>query len=107
MEYAYLKELVAKRLPGLDLADPEATAKAVHAACIEYCNAIGMNPEIETALKAPGEQMHIPTQQGWTVVFEAGPHDWGVNLSFFLLERGPARCEPYYGFDLTFYPAGY
>lgn len=104
MEYSLLKSLAAKRLPGLDLRDPEAVARAVHAACLEYANGVGML-ESEVAFAEPGAQVHIRPQNGWTVVFEAGPYDWGVDLSFFLIERGASLCEPYYGFDLTFYRA--
>jgi hypothetical protein len=105
MEYALLKQLVAKRLPAIDIKDPEAVARAVHEACVEFATGTGHNPEIEIGFAEPGEQRHIDPQDGWTVVYEAGPYDWGVNLSFFLLEQGARLCEPYYGFDLTFYRA--
>lgn len=104
MEYAALKSLVAKRLPAIDIKDPEAVARAVHAACLEYARAVGML-DSEVAFAEPNEQVHIPAVDGWTVVFEAGPYDWGVSLSFFLLEQGARLVEPYYGFDLTFYRA--
>lgn len=104
MEYALLKSLVEKRLPAIDIKNPEALARAVYDACVEYAEGVGMKPEIECAFKEPGAQVHTPPQNGWTVVFEAGPYDWGVNLSLWLIcEKGAQLCEPYYGFDLTFY----
>lgn len=105
MEYRLLKTLVAKRLPAIDIKDPEALARAVSAACVEYAEGVGMKPEIECAFAEPGEQVHIPPANGWTVTFEAGPHDWGVNLSMWLIGQGAQLCEPYYGFDVTFYRA--
>lgn len=104
-EYSLLLGMVDKRLPEINIKDPEAVAKAVHAACVEFATGVGMKPDIEVDFREPGAQRHIPACNGWTVVFEAGPYDWGVNLSFHLLEKGARLCEPYYGFDLTFYRA--
>ena len=103
MQYERLRDLVAQRLPAINIKDPEAVARAVHAACIEFAKEVGHNPETEVDFVEPGAQKHIPAANGWTVVYEAGPFDWGVVLSFFLLEQGARLCEPSYGFDLTFY----
>ncbi|MEJ7831363.1 MAG: hypothetical protein WKF79_00475 [Nocardioides sp.] len=105
MDYKQLRAMVERRLPAIDIRDPEALATAVHEACVEFATREGMKPEIEVDFTQPGAQVHIRPMNGWTVVFEAGPHDWGVDLSFFLLNRGARLCEPYYGFDLTFYRA--
>lgn len=105
MEYQVLEGLVAKRLPSIDIRNPEALARAVYDACVEFATETGMLAS-EVDIRDPGEQRHIPSANGWTVVFEAGPYEWGILLSFFLLERGARLCEPDYSFDLTFYRDG-
>lgn len=82
---------------------PEAVAKAVDKACRDFARAVGMNPECECDFTEPGAQRHIPAANGWTVVFEAGPHDWAIDASMEIIGATGLLCEPYYGFDLTFY----
>jgi hypothetical protein len=102
MENALLRSLIAKRLPSIPQRDPEAAARAVYDACLEYARGVGML-DSEVALRAPGDERHYPgSTDGWTVVFEAGPYDWAIEASFFAIERLRVSAEPYYGFDLTF-----
>lgn len=101
MENSLLRSIIAKRLPAVPSNNPEAAARAVYEACLEYARGVGM-ADSEVALKAPGEERHFPGTEGWTVVFEAGPYDWAIEASFVAIERLRVSAEPYYGFDLTF-----
>ncbi len=106
MENQVIQEMLVTRLRQLGPSpEPEATARAVYGVVREFATEIGMDADIETAFKEPGEQVHIPSADGWTVVFEAGPYDWAIAASFAVLEIAGVSCEPYHGFDLTFYRA--
>lgn len=83
--------------------DPEQVAQAVSRVVRSFASDIGMNPDIECDFVKPGDQKHIPAQNGWTVVFEAGPFDWAISASMTIIEETGVSCEPYHGFDLTFY----
>ena len=82
---------------------PHAAALAVYALCRAKATAEGMNPDIECAIRAPGEPRHHDQTNCWSVCFEAGPYEWAIDAS---LHSPPNRviAEPYYGFDLSFYP---
>lgn len=101
-------ELFRQRLsealaPSLRGQGPEAVAKVVYEVVRKFAGDVGMKPDIECDYVEPGAQKHIPAQNGWTVVFEAGPYDWAIEASFLVISRTGVSCEPYYGFDLTFY----
>lgn len=81
---------------------PHAAALAVHALCRAKATADGMKPDIECAIRAPGEPRHHEGIDCWSVCFEAGPYDWAVDASLNTMPR-KVVAEPYYGFDLSFY----
>jgi hypothetical protein len=83
---------------------PHAAALAVHALCVAKAKAEGMKPDIEVAIRAPGEPRHHDGIDCWSVCFEAGPYEWAIDAS---VHTPPNRviAEPYYGFDLSFYDA--
>ena len=81
-----------------------AAALAVHALCVAKANAEGMKPDIEVAIRAPGEPSHHDGIDCWSVCFEAGTYEWAIDASVHIpLNR--VIAEPYYGFDLSFYNA--
>lgn len=96
----------ARDLPPDGRTNPETLARTVDKACRDFASETGMKPEIECDFREPGAQRHIPAANGWTVVFEAGPYDWAVEVSMELIALTGVTCEPYYGFDLTFYREG-
>jgi hypothetical protein len=79
-----------------------AAALAVHALCVAKAKVEGMKPDIEVAIRAPGQPRHHSQTNCWSVCFEAGPYDWAIDASVHI---PPNRviAEPYYGFDLSFY----
>ena len=81
---------------------PHAAALAVHALCLAKAKDEGMDPDIECAIYAPGEERHHSQINCWSVCFEAGPYDWAVDASLNVMPR-KVIAEPYYGFDLSFY----
>lgn len=80
----------------------EACARAVYevlvAAALE-----GQKPAIEVSIKKPGEPRHFADATCWVVVWEAGPHEWAISASMAIGDHG-VLTEPYYSFDLCFYP---
>jgi hypothetical protein len=95
-----------RALPADGRTNPERLARAVDKTCRDFARETGMNPDIECAFHEPGQQRHIPKADGWTVVFEAGPYDWAVEVSMEIIALTGLSCEPYFGFDLTFYREG-
>lgn len=78
-------------------------AKACHAVLREVAQAAGQSPDLETFIRKPGEERHYGDTRCWAVVWEAGPHDWAVTASM-AITHAHKLVEPYYGFDLMFYP---
>lgn len=81
---------------------PAGAAKAVYRECRLFAIEAGMKPDIEVAIRKPGELRHHDNVECWSVCFEAGPYEWAVEAS--LGASGPVLAEPYYSFDLSFYP---
>ena len=81
---------------------PHAAALAVHALCVAKAKDEGMDPDIECAIRAPGEPRHHDQTNCWSVCFEAGPYDWAIDASLNVMFR-KVVAEPYYGFDLSFF----
>ena len=95
-------------------------AKAAHRKLREYCEYLGMNPDIEVFIKPPSENWQ--GCGGWFVCWESGPYDWGIKVSGDYdwddpdqtgrmpvpLKCDPAQrvgwmAEPYWSFSLVFY----
>lgn len=100
-----LKAAITKHFSAVDrfAADAEKYAKALYAAVRERAEAEGQNPDIECGIVAPGEEAYDGAGDRWLVMWEAGPESWGVNVSL-SITMNIGLVEPYYSFDLTFYP---
>lgn len=83
---------------------PQTMAQGIYRICCAYCDANGMDPRIEVALRKPGQVRHHDHINCWSVAFEAGPHEWAV-LAGLNTSNDHVLAEPYYSFDLCFYPA--
>lgn len=83
---------------------PAMAAKRVHTICRVAAKAWGMKPDIEVALRKPGEPRCYGTDGTWYVSFEAGPYEWAVAASLNVDTKGKVLAEPYYSFDLCFSP---
>jgi hypothetical protein len=83
----------------------ETLAKATYEALRKAATKVGQNPDMEVGISAPGSG-YYPGRSGdanaYWVTWEAGPHDWGIAASM-AISSTFGLCEPYYGFDLTFY----
>lgn len=81
----------------------------------------GLDPEVEVMLQDPVTCEEYIDASGWRVCWESGPEKWAVALSQgkslywietenemwepeVLLNGEHYWVEPYYGFDLVFYP---
>lgn len=81
--------------------NPREAAENVYDACRIYAVFHNMDPDIECAIRRPGQPRHHSDTNCWSVAFEAGPYEWAVAVS--LNHDGNILAEPYYGFDLSFY----
>jgi hypothetical protein len=79
-------------------------AETCHTVLREVAKAAGMSPDIEVMIRRPGQERHYDDTRCWCVAWEAGPHDWAVLASMTITGTTGKLVEPYYGFDLMFYP---
>lgn len=100
-----LKAAIVKHFRTVDRFDANAEnyAKALYAAVRERAEAEGQKPDIECGIVAPGESAYDGNGDRWLVMWEAGPYQWGVNVSL-SITMNIGLVEPYHSFDLTFYP---
>lgn len=70
-------------------------ANAAYMAMRDFASAIGCNPDSECFIRKE--------DGGYRVSFEAGPYSWAYVASEALCQCG-ILAEPYYNFDLCFYP---
>lgn len=90
---ALLAERVAKAVAKRSSCKGRATA--AHEALRQFAADIGCNPDRECFMRAE--------DGGYRVSFEAGPYSWAHVASEALCQCG-ILAEPYYSFDLCFYP---
>jgi hypothetical protein len=83
----------------------EQLARAVYNVLKTAASDEGQNPDVEVGIRAPGEPRHFADTTCWCVMWEAGPYEWAVDASFALIEASGKLTEPYYSFDLCFYPS--
>jgi len=83
----------------------EQAAKAVYAELCKIAQDEGCDPDIEVFIRAPGEPRHFADTTCWCVSYEAGEYQWAVGASFPLCDALGKVVEPYYSFDLCFYPS--
>ena len=74
---------------------PKGRASAAYNAICRFAAETGCNPEIECFMRQE--------RNGWRVSFEGGPYSWAIVASEALCQVG-IFAEPYYNFDLCFYP---
>lgn len=81
----------------------EAAARAVYAALCILSAKSGQNPNIEVWIESPAQSVAKGRPHGacWIVSWESGPYQWAIGAS---LGGHNRLTEPYYSFDLTFYP---
>lgn len=70
-------------------------AMAAYNAICRFAAETGANPETECFMR--------PEHGGWRVSYESGPYSWAMPASDALAQCG-ILAEPYYSFDLCFYP---
>jgi hypothetical protein len=74
---------------------PKGRAKAAYDAMCQFAADTGCKPERECFMRAE--------HGGWRISYEAGPYQWAIVASAALGQLG-ILAEPYYSFDLCFYP---
>lgn len=85
---------------------PEKAAKAFYEALKPAVIAYGQNPDSELAIWSPEKSRERGWGNNWTVLWEAGPYYWGVNVSLGGLWNSDVSpgwyTEPNYSFDVCF-----
>jgi len=99
---AMLCERLLKELAGKKTAKEQ--AEAAYAVLTKYAEDTGMNPKSECGFWKPGQAAFDGETNRYLVSLEAGPYEWAIPASMALGSVG-VFCEPYFGFDLSFYPA--
>lgn len=97
---------LAKRIA--EAAAGKASAKEQAAAVFEVAKAVaaewGFKPEIEVFMAEPGDRRNPSAGAYYRVCWESGPYQWAIVASEALCQVG-VFAEPYYSFDLCFYPS--
>lgn len=94
-------DAIAAAVASVENPTAEKLAKATFAALQKIAvDPFGMKAS-EVLLTAPGEPCYFDNRTPqWVVTWEAGPHEWAIGASMLY----PQIVEPYYSFDLCFYP---
>jgi hypothetical protein len=83
---------------------PEVAAKAINTLCWHEAIECGMKPEIEVGLWEPGKKRFNGRDNVWSVAWESCPYyEWAIIASG-EVSNANFIAEPYYSFDLNFYP---
>jgi hypothetical protein len=101
-------EIINARLRDAMTALPRpVTAKAMADASFDVLRTLasefGQSPDSEVSIRKPGEARHFDDQTCYCVAWEAGPYEWAVDATMSAVF--PKLVEPYYSFDLCFYPS--
>jgi len=98
---------------------PKTAATKLYKYLCKLSKLCGQTPEMEVKLLSPEDSDRLGYGKCWRVMWESGPFEWAVCLSggesLYGSEgmRGDPEvnidsrdwfCEPYYSFDLGFYP---
>ena len=86
---------------------PSGAAKSFHKALVKYAKENEYpDPDRYVMLLSPKESQERGFGHGWRVMWEDGPHEWGVDASMDIYNQKDGWfTEPYYSFDVGFYPA--
>lgn len=83
----------------------ETAAKATFEVLKTLAGEIGQKPDVEVGIFEPGKCGYFDNRDCWVVAWEAGPYEWGIAGSFAAMDATGKLVEPYYSFDLCFYPS--
>lgn len=65
----------------------------------------GYNPDSILFREPNDPRCHFNNGNSYVVAWEGGPYEWGYHASMAIGEKAGKLCEPYYSFDVCFYPA--
>jgi len=85
---------------------PAGAAKALHADLTAFATDLGYHG-LDLPTLMPPDDNRNPSPGYWTVSWESGPYEWGVYLTLWredFLTNLNWHGEPYYSFDVGFYP---
>lgn len=103
-EYQFLYDSIRAELGKVNKFTAETMAHAVHRAVEKEAVRHGQNPKVETFIRKPGEPRHFGDATCWCVAWEAGPYEWAVGACDVISDVTKKLVEPYYSFDICFYP---
>lgn len=106
-EVAQANDILASRITTAINALPEKNAKTMAEATRDvlhkYCDDTGMSRS-EVGYWEPGQQAFDGDGNRYLVSLEAGPYQWAIGASMAIVGLCGKLAEPYYSFDLSFYP---
>jgi hypothetical protein len=99
-----LCDQIAKAINALPAKTARTMARATYKVLWDAAKAEGQEASREVMIRKPGEPRHFSDDRCWCVAWEAGPYDWAIPASMAIVSQCGKLAEPYYGFDLCFYP---
>ena len=99
-----LNEKIKVAVQALPAKNAESMAKAVYKVLCQASLDAGQKPSTEVMIRKPGEKRHFDDATCWCVAWEAGPYEWAIPASMVIGSASGKIVEPYYSFDLCFYP---
>jgi hypothetical protein len=103
-EVALLGSKIVAAINALPAKTAEKMAYATYRVLKDACVESGQDPKWEVSIKKPGEPRHYSDTTCWCVCWEAGPYQWAIPVSMDIVTGCGKLAEPYYSFDLCFYP---
>lgn len=102
------RNLITDRVCAAINALPEKNAKSMAEAAFKTLGdmavEMGMRRD-EVLLRQPNDpRCYFDNGDSYVVAFEAGPYEWAIGTSMAIGSRCDKLVEPYYSFDLCFYP---
>lgn len=98
-----VSDKVREAIKALPVATAKEMAYATYRTLVKMADDMGQTGKREVFIKKPGECGYFANPDCYVVSWEAGPYEWGITAS--LADVFPKLVEPYYSFDLCFYPA--
>jgi hypothetical protein len=95
---------IREKVGALPVMSAENMARATYEALLAGAERAGQDPKREVAIYAPGTPCYLGTLEHWVVAWEAGPYEWAIPASSAIGDVASRIVEPYYSFDLCFYP---
>lgn len=99
-----VNDRVIAAINALDDKNAKAMAETTYATLQTIAEEVGM-AKTEVLLRTPHDpRCYFANGNSYVVAWEAGPYQWAIGTSLEIGDKCGKLVEPYYSFDLCFYP---